>query len=52
MGLFQPMESAYGEYIPEPLRNQILPLVGQDILFKVLQVEIGHDDLISNISPM
>ena len=32
--------------------NQIPPLVGQDDLFEVLQVELGHIGLIRNILPM
>ena len=52
MSLVQPMGPAYGGYIPGPPRNQIPPLVGQDDLFEVLQVELGHIDLIRNISPM
>ena len=46
------MAPACGGYIPGPPRKQIPPLVGQDDLFKTLQAEIGHIDLISNISPM
>ena len=46
------MEPVYGGYIPGPPRNQMPPLVGQDDLFKALQAEIGHIDLIRNISPM
>ena len=46
------MEPACGGYISGPPRNQIPPLVGQDDLFEVLQVELGHVDLIRNILPM
>ena len=46
------MGPACGGYIPGPPRNQIPPLVGQDDLFKVLQVELGYIDLIRNILPM
>ena len=46
------MGPACGGYIFEPLRNKIPFLVGQDDLLKALQLEIGHIDLISNISPM
>ena len=52
MSLVQPMGPACGGYIPGPPRNQIPPLVGQDDLFEALQVELGHIDLIRNISPM
>ena len=46
------MGPACGGYIPGPPRNQIPPLVGQNDLFKALQVKLGHLDLIRNISPM
>ena len=44
--------SMCGGYIPEPPRNQIPPLVGQNDLFEALQAKLGHIDLIRNISPM
>ena len=46
------MEPACGGYIPGPPRNQIPSLVGQNDLFKALQVKLGHIDLIRNISSM
>ena len=46
------MGPACGGYTPGPSENQILPLVGQDDLFRALKVELGHIDLIRNISPM
>ena len=46
------MGPACGGYIPGPPRNQIPPLVGQNDLFKALQVKLGHLDLIRNILPM
>ena len=52
MSLVPPMGPACSGYIPGPPRNQIPPLVGQDDLFETLQVELGHFDLIRNISPM
>ena len=39
-------------YISGPPRNQIPPLVGQNDLFKALQMKFGHLDLIRNILPM
>ena len=38
MRLGRPMEPVCGGFIPGPLRNQIIPLVGQNDLFKALQV--------------
>ena len=46
------MGPACGGYIPEPTRNQILPLMGQNDLFETLQAKLGHVDLIRNILPM
>ena len=46
------MGPACDGYIPGHPRNQIPPLVGHVDLFKVLQGEIGHIDLIRNILPM
>ena len=52
MSLVQPMGPACGGYIPEPPRNQIPTLVGQNDLFEALKAKLGHVDLIKNISPM
>ena len=52
MSLVQPMEPVCNESISGLSGNQIPPLVGQDDLFEVLQVELGHINLIRNISPM
>ena len=52
MSLVQPMGPACGGYISGPPRNPIPPLVGQDDLFEALQAELGHINLIRNISPM
>ena len=52
MSLVRPMGPVCGGYIPGPPRNQIPPLMGQDDLFKALLMEIGHIDLIRNISLM
>ena len=46
------MEPACGGYISGPLINQIPHSVGLDDLFEVLQVELGHINLIRNISPI
>ena len=45
------MESVCREYIPESSENHIPPLVGQDDLFRALEVELDHIDLIRNILP-
>ena len=46
------MESVHREYISESSENHIPPLVGQDDLFRALEVELDHIDLIRNILPM
>ena len=52
MSLVWPMGPVCSGYIPEPPRNQIPPLVGQNDLLEALQVKLGQGDLIRNILPM
>ena len=46
------MELAHVEYTPGPPENWMPPQMGQDDLFEALEVELDHNNLIKNISPM
>ena len=45
------MEPVCREYTPGPSENQIPPYLGQDDLFKILELELSHTNLIRNFSP-
>ena len=46
MSMVHPMRSACVEYICIPTENQMPPQFGQNDLFQVLEVKLGHTDLI------